>query len=410
MAEAHAHRLLLQLDEFLGPVIANDLGMLLARPQVLADGENVDVVRAHVAEHLEQLVLGFTEADHQPRLGCHVRRQRFHVAEQSQAVGVNRLRPDARVQAGNGLGVVAEDFRPGLDDRPDRLEVALKVRRQHLDGRARAAPADGADRAREYAGATVAEVVAVDRRDDSVAEAQLGHRVGDAKRLTEVELRGPAGRDGAEPAGARADVAEDHEGGGSPVPTIEDVGTARFLANRVQAAATHDLLQIFEVLAFRDAHANPRWDGLRRQGSRIAHRRMLPAVHCASRFLMKARNCPAIMPSMMRWSKLRHMFIMLRTAIPSPITTGRRTMDSVVRIAACGWLMIGWLATEPVAPVLLSVNVPPWTSSGLSCLLRARSMRSFNERTRSVKPRWSASLRTGTMRPSGIETAMPRLT
>ena len=44
-------------------------------------------------------------------------------------------------------------------------------------------------------------------------------------------------------------------------------------------------------------------------------------------------------------------------------------------------------ATEPVAPVLLNVNVPPCTSSGLSCLLRARSIRSFSVRTRSVNPR-----------------------
>src|SRR6184192_1699931 len=70
--------------------------------------------------------------------------------------------------------------------------------------------------------------------------------------------------------------------------------------------------------------------------------------------------------------------------------------------------MMGWLAIEPVAPVLLRVNVPACTSSGFSCLLRARSTRSLITRTRSVKPSLSASLTTGTIRPSGMETAMPR--
>src|SRR5467141_2823020 len=243
-----------------------------------------------------------------------------------------------------------------------------------------------------------------------MAESELRHRVRHAKRFAQVQLRRPPRRHGAKPAGARADVAKDHESGRPPVPAVEDVRAARLFTHSVQATPAHDLLQILEVLALGHAHADPRRNRLGREWSRAAHSLMLDAVHSSSRFLMKPRNWPAIMPSMMRWSKLKHMFIMLRTAIPSPMTMGRRTIDSVVRIAACGWLMIGWLATDPVAPVLLSVNVPPWTSSGLSCLLRARSMRSFSDRTRSVKPRWSASLRTGTMRPSGIETAMPRLT
>src|SRR5258708_36437401 len=141
-------------------------------------------------------------------------------------------------------------------------------------------------------------------------------------------------------------------------------------------SAGHHLLQFLEVFAFRNADANPFGDRRRRQGLDIAHSWMLPGVHPRSRFLMAPRTWPAIIPSMMRWSKLRHMFIIWRTAIASLITMGRFTIDSVVRIAACGWLMIGWLATEPVAPVLLSVNVPPCTSSGLSCLVRARDRKS----------------------------------
>ena len=72
--------------------------------------------------------------------------------------------------------------------------------------------------------------------------------------------------------------------------------------------------------------------------------------------LMKAL---ASAPSMMRWSKLMQRFIIERMAMPSPMTTGRRTIASVVRMAACGKLTRGWLRTDPSAPVLFRVNVPP---------------------------------------------------
>ena len=89
------------------------------------------------------------------------------------------------------------------------------------------------------------------------------------------------------------------------------------------------------------------------------------------RALTELMNALDSAPSMTRWSKLMQRFIMERIAMPSPMTMGRRTMASVVRIAACGWLTRGWLRTEPRAPVLLRVNVPPWTSSRVSAPRRA---------------------------------------
>src|SRR5467141_2268202 len=232
-----------------------------------------------------------------------------------------------------------------------------------------------------------------------MAESELRHRVRHAKRFAQVQLRRPPRRHGAKPAGARADVAKDHESGRPPVPAVEDVRAARLFTHSVQATPAHDLLQILEVLALGHAHADPRRNRLRREWSRAAHSLMLDAVHSSSRFLMKARNWPAIMPSMMRWSKLKHMFIMLRTAMPSPMTTGLRTIDSEVRMAAWGRRRIGCDKNEPLEPVLLTVKVPPCTSCRLSCLFSARPMRSSRARTRSVKPRWSSSFGTGTMSP-----------
>src|SRR5260370_20407590 len=131
----------------------------------------------------------------------------------------------------------------------------------------------------------------------------------------------------------------------------------------MQAAPLDDLLELFEVAALGHADADPLRDRRRSQRFAHAHSRMLPGVHSSSRFLIALRNWPAIMPSMIRWSKLRHMFIMWRIAIASSTTTARLTIDSVVRIAACGWVMISWPAIEPVPPLFFKVNLPPCTSS-----------------------------------------------
>src|SRR5205823_956952 len=56
------------------------------------------------------------------------------------------------------------------------------------------------------------------------------------------------------------------------------------------------------------------------------------------------------------------------------------------------------------------LNVPPGTSSGLSCLLRARFARSATARLSPSRFRSSAFLTTGTMSPQSSATAMPTLT
>ena len=57
-------------------------------------------------------------------------------------------------------------------------------------------------------------------------------------------------------------------------------------------------------------------------------------------------------------------------------TTGRFSTLPMPRIATCGWLMIGMPNSAPKTPGLVIVNVPPATSSGLSCFARARFARS----------------------------------
>ena len=64
------------------------------------------------------------------------------------------------------------------------------------------------------------------------------------------------------------------------------------------------------------------------------------------------------------------------------ITTGRLTTAPVPSMPTCGWLRIGVSNSAPRLPVLVSVNVPPVISSGLTLLARVRSARSAILRAR----------------------------
>src|SRR5438132_582331 len=77
------------------------------------------------------------------------------------------------------------------------------------------------------------------------------------------------------------------------------------------------------------------------------------------------------------------------------------------RIATCGWLMTGIPNSAPNTPGLVIVKVPPATSSGFSCLLRARPARSATARLKPSRLRSSAFLMTGTINPQSSATAMP---
>ena len=45
----------------------------VGRLQILADGEHVHIVRAQIAHHLQNFIVGFAESEHQPRFCFHQR-------------------------------------------------------------------------------------------------------------------------------------------------------------------------------------------------------------------------------------------------------------------------------------------------------------------------------------------------
>src|ERR1022692_1706753 len=96
-------------------------------------------------------------------------------------------------------------------------------------------------------------------------------------------------------------------------------------------------------------------------------------------------------------------------AMASSITTGVFSTAPTPRMATCGWLMMGVAITLPKLPKLVIENVPPCTSSGLSCRERARVARSTMERCRPSTFFSSAWRITGTISPFSSATAMPTL-
>ncbi len=107
----------------------------------------------------------------------------LHPLQQADRGEVARARPHREIFRRHGLEIVVEHVGPRRDHRLDRAVLAQEVGRQHLDRGRRAARADGADHRREMRRPAVVEIVAVDRGDDDVREAELRGRLGDVRGL-----------------------------------------------------------------------------------------------------------------------------------------------------------------------------------------------------------------------------------
>ena len=117
--------------------------------------------------------------------------------------------------------------------------------------------ADGADGVGEMLRAAVGEIVAVDRGDDDMGQAELGGGFADMGGLVGVERARQPGLDVAEGAGARAGVAHDHEGGVLLLPALADIRAAGLLAHGVQAVGAHDRVRVGVARRHRRLDADP---------------------------------------------------------------------------------------------------------------------------------------------------------
>ena len=113
----------------------------------------------------------------------------FTCCKQPDRMEIARAGPHGEIVRRHGFEIVVEHVGPRRDHFFERAVLAQEIRRQHFDRRRRAARADGADGLREMLGAAVIEIVAIDRGDDDMRQAELGRRFRDMLRLDRDRAR-----------------------------------------------------------------------------------------------------------------------------------------------------------------------------------------------------------------------------
>ena len=93
------------------------------------------------------------------------------------------------------------------------------------------------------------------------------------------------------------------------------------------------------------------------------------------RAITSSVNAVARAPSTTRWSNVTETLPMRRTTISPSRTTGRGPIRCKPRMRTSGWLRSGVTRRPPSLPALVTVNVPPRSSSGFSVPARAASAR-----------------------------------
>src|SRR3954463_12461665 len=117
MLEPELEAVLAKVGEFLWGVVAAHREVVLCRPQVLADGQDVHFMLAQVAHGLVELLFHFPKTYHEAALRQTVRIDFLDVAEDFERTAVLRLWPDGRVETLDGLDVVVKSVGPRVDER-----------------------------------------------------------------------------------------------------------------------------------------------------------------------------------------------------------------------------------------------------------------------------------------------------
>ena len=136
---------------------------------------------------------------------------------------------------------MVEDVGPRGKDGFEGPLLAQKIRRQDLDRRRRRTGADRQNGAAKMLRAAVSEIVTIDRGNDDMGKAELGHGIGNMFWFVGIERARQTGLHVTEGAGPRAGIAQDHEGRVLLFPAFADIRAAGLFADGHKAVFTHDL-------------------------------------------------------------------------------------------------------------------------------------------------------------------------
>ena len=248
-----AHRLagLAKLVERLRRDVLLDRQVPAARPQVLSEGQDVDLVCTKIAHRGDHFLAGLAETEHDRGLREEIIPHPLRGPEDLQTLCVIRAAvTNGCLETLDGLDVVIEDIHTRIDDGSHGLEVPLEVRDERFHEQLRAAGLDLPHGLCEVAGAAVREVVPIDGRQHDVGKVQFreGHR--DLLRLAEIEGAERVPRlHGAEPAAPGAGVPHEHDRRGPAPPALPHVRAVGFFAHGVKVEGPEQGLQMDVVLA-----------------------------------------------------------------------------------------------------------------------------------------------------------------
>ena len=162
----------------------------------------------------------------------------FGELQHAQRLLVVGLGTDALVETRDRFHVVVVDVGAGIEDAGDGGEVAVKVRGEHFDASLGESAFNGSDGGGPMMGAAIGEFVAIDGSDDDVAAIEGDGHAGYVFGLVGIDLKLHFERvglgDGTKAAAARAEVAENHEGGRAAIEAFVDVGAAGGFADRME--------------------------------------------------------------------------------------------------------------------------------------------------------------------------------
>mmetsp|Transcript_23560 Transcript_23560/g.73942 ORF Transcript_23560/g.73942 Transcript_23560/m.73942 type:complete len:259 (-) Transcript_23560:266-1042(-) len=241
--------------------VLHDAQVLLRRAHVLSQGDDVDAVAAQVLHALHDLLPRLAEAEHDARLGVHLRVGLLGALKYRHALGVVRARvAHVALQPLHRLDVVRVDVEARVREAVDGGEVAPKVAHEALHEHAGLPQLDELDGAREVVRAAVGHVVAVDAREHHVLDTPARDGFRRVERLGVIRRRRRLRRfHGAEAAAPGARVAEQHDGSRAAVPALADVRALRLLADRREPQLPHRGLELPKrrVVAARRGHAEP---------------------------------------------------------------------------------------------------------------------------------------------------------
>src|SRR2546421_1851802 len=103
MTVAHLEAVAAERSELVGRIVARDREMLARRTEVLADGQDVHVLRAQVPHRDQQLVPVLTQPADDPRLRERVGMHRLGPSQQFERPGITAAGSRQPVQSLNGL-------------------------------------------------------------------------------------------------------------------------------------------------------------------------------------------------------------------------------------------------------------------------------------------------------------------